>query len=69
MSFSFFHLEFWSECPKKSLGYLISNRCSFEQNIKKKKFEDAHISDVVTLLLRVWSNLGGPQVVKDDFWV
>ena len=32
-------------------------------------FEDAHIFNVVTLLLRVWSNLGGPQVVKDDFWV
>ena len=32
-------------------------------------FEDAHIFNVVTLLLRVWFNLGGPQVVKDDFWV
>ena len=32
-------------------------------------FEETHIFNVVTLLLRVWSNLGGPQVVKDDFWV
>ena len=32
-------------------------------------YEETYIFNVVTLLLRVWSNLGGPQVVKDDFWV